>query len=73
MNTSHQNYERMAPRVLPTRRRKRETRALHFTARITIAGHVIVVHTDAPSRAIAIRQLHWLKKHASIALLEEHG
>jgi hypothetical protein len=45
---------------------------LHFTARIIIAGHVVVVRIDAPSRAKALRQLHCLKKHASVALLEAH-
>jgi hypothetical protein len=45
---------------------------LHFTARIIIAGQVIVVRINAPSRATALRQLRGLKEHASFALLEEH-
>jgi hypothetical protein len=45
---------------------------LHFTARITVAGQVLVVRIDATSRETALRQLRCLKKHASFALLEEH-
>jgi hypothetical protein len=46
--------------------------ALHFTARIIIAGQVLVVRIDARSRATALLQLRCLKKHASFSLLEEY-
>jgi hypothetical protein len=46
--------------------------ALHFTARIVIAGQVIVHRIEAPSRARALLQLRCLEKHASFELLEEH-
>jgi hypothetical protein len=44
----------------------------HFTARIMIAGQVIIVRIDATSRATALLQLRGLKKQASFVLLEAH-
>jgi hypothetical protein len=68
MNADHHRRARRRASDAPSK----DVQTLHFTARITIAGQVIVVHTDAPSRATAIRQLDWLKKNAAIALLENH-
>jgi hypothetical protein len=60
------------PKQLLARDEETPIPAFHFTARIVIAGQVIVHRIEAPSRARALLQLRGLEKHASFELLEEH-
>ena len=63
---------RKYPKQLAVRDERTPIPVLHFTARIIIAGQVIVHRIEATSRAGALLQLRCLEKHASFALLEEH-
>jgi hypothetical protein len=61
-----------SPKQVALREEEAPIQLMHFTARITVGGQVIVHRIDASSRASALLQLRCLERQASFALLESH-